>query len=245
MNRPPLGVERKGVWLVRWLARGWHVGKYLGECRAGQPVHQFEPEVQVRCVRNLGFCEMNRASFAGSARNCYDVYMTILLVPHDPSWSQRYLAERAAILAACGTSISAVHHVGSTSIQGIAAKPIIDILAIISRPEDGLACVRPLECLGYKYRGENGMEGRLYFKKPQAFHVHMYPADHPDAGRILRFRDYLRSHPAEAARYEALKQELSKRFATDRGAYTMAKGSFCAQINQLALQTLKSASGET
>jgi GrpB-like predicted nucleotidyltransferase (UPF0157 family) len=171
--------------------------------------------------------------------------MTILLVPHDPSWSECFQAERSAILAACDTSISAVHHVGSTSIQGIAAKPIIDILAIVSKPEDGLACIRPLERLGYEYRGENGIKGRLYFKKPQAFHLHMYPADHPDAGRILRFRDYLRSHPAEAARYEALKQELSKRFATDRGAYTTAKDGFCTQINQLALQTSKDASGET
>jgi GrpB-like predicted nucleotidyltransferase (UPF0157 family) len=169
--------------------------------------------------------------------------MTILLVPHDPSWSERFQAERSAILTACGSSISAVHHVGSTSIPGIAAKPIIDILAVLAKSEDGLACIRSLERLGYEYRGANGIEGRFYFKKPQAFHVHMYPADHPDTGRLLRFRDYLRSHPAEAARYEALKQELAKRFATDRRAYTTAKDHFCAQINQLALQASKEASG--
>jgi GrpB-like predicted nucleotidyltransferase (UPF0157 family) len=84
--------------------------------------------------------------------------MTILLAPHEPSWSERFQAERSAILAACGSSISAVHHVGSTSVPGIVAKPIIDILAVLTKLEDGLACVKPLEHLGYEYRGANGIK---------------------------------------------------------------------------------------
>jgi GrpB-like predicted nucleotidyltransferase (UPF0157 family) len=170
--------------------------------------------------------------------------MTILLVPHDPSWAKCFQAEQAAILAACGSSISAVHHVGSTSIPSITAKPIIDILAILSERRDGLTCIKSLERLGYEYRGANGIEGRLYFKKPQAFHIHMYPADHPDTGRLLRFRDYLRSHPAEAARYQTLKLKLAQQFATDRGAYARAKDNFCAQIDQLALEVSKKTSDD-
>jgi GrpB-like predicted nucleotidyltransferase (UPF0157 family) len=170
--------------------------------------------------------------------------MTILLVPHDPLWAKRFQAEQAAILDACGSSISAVHHVGSTSIPGIAAKPIIDILAVLTRPEDGVSCIRSLEHLGYEYRGANGIEGRLYFKKPQAFHIHMYPADHPDTGRLLRFRDYLRSHPAEAARYQTLKLKLAQQFAMDRSAYAGAKDDFCAQVDQLALEVSKKTSGD-
>ncbi len=107
-----------------------------------------------------------------------------------------------------------------------------------------MSCIRPLEHLGYENRGVDGIEGRPYFKKPQAVHVHMYPAGQRDTGRLLRFRDYLLSYPTEAARYEALKQELAQQFATARRAYVMAKDNFCAQIDQLALEASEKAPGD-
>lgn len=161
----------------------------------------------------------------------------IRLVPHDPRWAASFEAERAALAAAGGGLLAELHHVGSTAIPGIAAKPVIDILAVLARPGDGLACVPAMQALGYEYRGANGIAGRHYFNRgvPHTHHVHMLPAQHPEVGRLLRFRDHLRANPEEARAYEALKQDLALRLGADRRAYSEAKSAFCARIDRLAL----------
>jgi len=160
----------------------------------------------------------------------------IVAVPYDPRWTDLFARERAAIVQACGCHVSAVHHIGSTAVPGLAAKPVIDILAVLREPEDGVLCIAPLKVLGYRFRGANGIDGRYYFTKgnPRSRHLHMYPADHPEVGRHLRFRDYLRSDPDEAAAYADLKLRLAARFADDLLAYAAAKDEFCARIDRLA-----------
>ena len=130
----------------------------------------------------------------------------------------------------------AIHHIGSTSIPGIAAKPIIDILVALHRDEDGQACADAMQELGYEYRGDGGIPGRHYFRKgdPHTHHVHMWVEGHPEFERHLRFRDYLRPHPDEARAYEALKRELAARFGSDTYSYSLAKDAFCARIDRLA-----------
>src|SRR4026208_1475727 len=120
----------------------------------------------------------------------------IALKSYDPDWPVLFEIERQAMQRSGGW-FKAVHHVGSTSIPGMAAKPIIDILVVLDLHEDGLACVDAMRQLGYEYRGESGLAGRHYFRKgsPHTHHVHMFAAGHPEAGRHLRFRDYLRAHP--------------------------------------------------
>ena len=127
-------------------------------------------------------------------------------------------------------------HIGSTAIPGIAAKPIIDMAPLIRRFEDGLGCVGPLARLDFEYMGEFGIAGRHYFRKgtPRTHQAHMFAADHPEVGRHVRFRDYLRGHPTEARAYERLKQELAARFVNDVAAYADAKNAFCARIETLA-----------
>lgn len=161
----------------------------------------------------------------------------IVLVPHDPQWRDAFEMERDAILGACGGRVKAVHHIGSTAIPGIAAKPIIDIMPVLARYEDGAACIEPMNGLGYAYRGDGGIEGRYYFTKgsPRTHHVHIFAANHPEIDRHLRFRDYLRAHPDEAHRYEVLKRQLAVSFAVNGEAYTEAKGEFSARIDRLAL----------
>jgi GrpB-like predicted nucleotidyltransferase (UPF0157 family) len=129
---------------------------------------------------------------------------------------------RAAIMDACGGCVLDMHHVGSTAIPGAAAKPMIDMMPLLRRHQVGLACVRPMEALGYKFRGDGGLSGRHYFIKgqPRTHHVHMYASDHPEVGRHARFRDYLRPHPREACAYEVLKRELAALFGGDTGAYS-------------------------
>jgi GrpB-like predicted nucleotidyltransferase (UPF0157 family) len=160
----------------------------------------------------------------------------IVVVPYDPRWADLFERERAAIVQACGCHVSAVHHIGSTAVPGLASKPIIDILAVLREPEDGVLCIASLARLGYGFRGANGIDGRHYFTKgnPRSHHLHMYPSDHPEVGRHLRFRDYLRSDPDQAAAYADLKLRLAARFADDPQAYAAAKDEVCARIDRLA-----------
>ncbi len=160
----------------------------------------------------------------------------IEICPHDPLWPTAFEREKAAVLAACGAILLAVHHVGSTSIPGLAAKPVIDMLAVLDRHDDGLACVAPLLSLGYEYRGANGLAGRHYFSKgrPHSHHLHMLAQGHPEIARLIGFRDHLRANPAEAAAYEALKRDLALQYGEDRRCYTDAKSAFCKRIMRTA-----------
>jgi GrpB-like predicted nucleotidyltransferase (UPF0157 family) len=159
----------------------------------------------------------------------------IVLAPHDPHWADLFDEEREA-LKRVGRGIVEIHHIGSTAIPGIAAKPIIDILVVLARHEDGPANVEPMQRLGYEYRGEGGVAGRHYFRKgsPHTHHVHMFEAGHPEVGRDLRFRDYLRAHRDEARAYEALKRQLAARFGSNTLLYCEAKQEFCERIKRLA-----------
>jgi GrpB-like predicted nucleotidyltransferase (UPF0157 family) len=160
----------------------------------------------------------------------------IVLHPHDPSWSSRFAAARAEIMSACGGLVIEVHHIGSTAVPGLAAKPVIDLMPVVRRFEDGSACVAPLQALGYESRGEHGIAGRHYFVlgTPRSHQLHLFAADHPEVERHLLFRDYLRAHPDECAAYERLKRELAEKFGDDRQAYAAAKTPFCDRIDRLA-----------
>jgi GrpB-like predicted nucleotidyltransferase (UPF0157 family) len=159
----------------------------------------------------------------------------IVLEPHDPHWADLFDEEREA-LKRVGRGILEIHHIGSTAIPGIAAKPIIDMLVVLEGHGDGLANVEPMQRLGYEYRGEGGIAGRHYFRKgsPHTHHVHMFEAGHPEVSRDLRFRDYLRAHADEARAYEALKRELAARFGSNTFLYCEAKQEFCERIKGLA-----------
>ena len=110
------------------------------------------------------------------------------------------------------------------------------MLPLLRRHEDAFACIPAMADAGYEFRGDGALSGRRYFVKgqPRTHHVHMYQSDHPEVGRHIRFRDYLRQHPEDAAAYEALKRELAARFKSDTRAYSDAKSEFCARIEQLA-----------
>ena len=160
----------------------------------------------------------------------------IVLVPHDPSCPAQFAAARAEMMAACNGLMLEVHHVGSTSIAGIIAKPVIDMMPILARHEDGLACIAPMQALGYVYRGERGIAGRHLFVRgnPRSHNVHAFAAGNPEVERHLLFRDYLRAHPDERDAYAALKRSLAEKFGDDRREYAEAKTPFCERIDRLA-----------
>ena len=159
----------------------------------------------------------------------------VIIVDYDPQWPALFAQEAEVIRQAVGDGLVAVEHVGSTSIPGLAAKPVIDILVGVTSLAVGVKAVPALEALGYEYRGENGIPGRLYFCKGlvryrRTHHLHMVETDHEQWTPMLSFRDHLRAHPDDARRYEALKRDLAVQFRDDRRAYTDGKEDFVKAI---------------
>lgn len=159
------------------------------------------------------------------------------VVPSDPEWPLHYEAERTRLLAALPASlVCGAEHFGSTAIPGMVAKPVIDILiAVRSLDAARAGAVGVMEGLGYAFWADNPARDRLFFVRglPPAprrtHHVHMTELDGDLWARLL-FRDHLRAHPDDAARYAALKRVLADRHRDDREAYTAAKAAFVDNI---------------
>ena len=156
----------------------------------------------------------------------------MLVVEYDPQWPRRYEEERSRIAAALGGLMTGIEHVGSTAVPGLGGKPVIDIMIGVARFEDGERCVAPLEGLGYEYRGEAGIPGRLFFRKgqPRTHHVHLVEQGGDFWEDVLLFRDFLRAHRETAAEYYNLKKELAAKFRTDREVYADAKTPFIQAV---------------
>jgi GrpB-like predicted nucleotidyltransferase (UPF0157 family) len=157
---------------------------------------------------------------------------TVRVVPYDPAWPALFAAEAARIRAALDGLPLRLEHMGSTGVPGLAAKPIVDILA--GRPPGSAVgpYVEALARAGYAHRGEQGIPGREFFRRgdPRAYHVHLAEEGSAPWRTPLAFRDALRADPALAAEYGALKRELAARFPRDREAYIEGKGPFVARV---------------
>lgn len=158
------------------------------------------------------------------------------LVAYDPSWPAQYEAEAGTIRAAlAGLADFELVHFGSTAIPGLAAKPIIDIMLVSADQSAWPALIEPIKALGYVFWADNPRRDRLFFVKGmppfgprRTHHVHVRTPE--DARTALLFCEHLRRHPEEAARYAALKRELSARNPTDRDAYTEGKARYVDDI---------------
>jgi len=160
------------------------------------------------------------------------------VIPYDPGWPVVYAAEAESIRLVLGENVIAVHHIGSTAIPGMAAKPTIDLL-VVDRDHGRLdACNDDMRRAGYQSKGENGVSGRRYFQRMigdvHLFHIHAFEIGHPDIERHLNFRDYLRAHPIDARAYEALKRHLAAQFPFEPKKYTSGKTRFIRAIDQRA-----------
>jgi len=158
----------------------------------------------------------------------------IRLVPYDPSWPQRFAAERAALADAIGAwATGGIHHVGSTAVPGLDAKPIIDILVGVDSLDASRDSFDHLAALGYLYAPYR-IEEMHWFCKPhpsrRTHHLHLVPTRSGRFRDELAFRDMLRSDGEFAQEYAALKHELAERFADDREAYTDAKSDFIRSV---------------
>jgi GrpB-like predicted nucleotidyltransferase (UPF0157 family) len=166
----------------------------------------------------------------------------IEIVAYDPQWPAQFEDEAVRLRSTLRSEpIEGLEHFGSTAIPHLAAKPIIDIL--IAVPSLGAArSVFPakLRTLDYVFWAENPKTDRLFFVKgmppygkQRTHHVHVTEPG-GELWQRLRFRDYLRTHPDEIARYEALKRKLALEHPTDREAYTAAKSDYVASVMRKA-----------
>ena len=134
-----------------------------------------------------------------------------------------------------GPYVECVEHVGSTSVVGLAAKPIIDIQVGVKEWHEARVTIKPLGARGWLFRGQNGVPRRHYFVKRittgrRTHHLHMLEISSHHYTNMLAFRDHLRSHPNAVAEYAALKRTLATRPVPERSDYTEAKAPFIQRI---------------
>ncbi|ROO89682.1 GrpB-like predicted nucleotidyltransferase (UPF0157 family) [Actinocorallia herbida] len=158
---------------------------------------------------------------------------TVKVVPSDPSWSQAYALLAADLAAALGGLASDLEHVGSTSVPGLPAKPIIDIAALLVPGVDPAEVAQAVAPLGYGYRGDTGDQGGLLYVLEPAdapghavAHLHGIAPGDVQWERYLELRDLLRKDETARDEYARLKHGLAARHGDDRTAYTSAKSTF-------------------
>lgn len=163
----------------------------------------------------------------------------VIIEDYDPRWPQLFAILRSRIAAVVGGLAISIEHVGSTAVHGLAAKPIIDIDVLLKSSNDIPVVIRKLVDLGYEHRGDLGVSGREALRAPShAVHHHLYLClpNSREYGRHIAFRNYLRTHVADANAYALLKRELASRFRNDREAYNQAKSEFVQRILQRTLE---------
>jgi GrpB-like predicted nucleotidyltransferase (UPF0157 family) len=159
------------------------------------------------------------------------------VVPHNPDWRFLFESESTQIAIALAENIIAIHHIGSTSIETIYAKPIIDILvevrSIFKVDENN----SQMQALGYQCMGEFGIKDRRFFRKDnqagiRTNHIHIFEVNSAQIARHLRFRDYLNTHLEDAESYSMLKQSLAEKYPLDIEKYMDGKDEFIQEIDR-------------
>lgn len=156
----------------------------------------------------------------------------VIIVPYDSNWKKLYEIEESEMVACIGEYIQDIQHIGSTSVEGLAAKPVIDMMIGIRSLDDAKHCIPPLEAIGYEYvpEFEKDLPMRRYLRKSKSgirtHHIHMVERSSDFWARHIAFRDILRSNTSIRDEYAALKYRLAKTYRDDREGYTDAKTDF-------------------
>lgn len=163
----------------------------------------------------------------------------IVVVEYDASWPGLFEAERELLKRALGDVAVDIHHIGSTAVAGLAAKPVIDILVEVTAVDvlDGLSS--EMEAIGYEPKGEFGIPGRRYFRKggdKRTHQVHAFTRGDFNVTRHIAFRDYLRANPEIAREYGELKRSLAETCDNDLGHYCDGKDAYVKRIEAIAVK---------
>jgi GrpB-like predicted nucleotidyltransferase (UPF0157 family) len=166
---------------------------------------------------------------------------TVEVLPYDEAWPRQFLVEGALLAQALPDALR-IEHVGSTSVPGLAAKPTIDILAVVGDITRVRADRAGLERIGYQYRPASFADDpdHLFFRKVsgsvRTHHLHVLASSSPRGDEYCLVRDYLRANRDAARRYEQVKLVLARRYATDRGRYVAEKSAIVSAVQAEADQ---------
>lgn len=155
------------------------------------------------------------------------------VVDYDPSWKTSFKQIRACVWPAVAAVAVAIEHVGSTAVEGLAAKPIIDVDVIVTESGAVPETMAALTGIGYLHEGDLGIAGREAFAQPDHLpehHLYVVIEGSQPLRDHLDFRDYLRSHPEQAKRYAAEKRRLAHLLSSDREAYVSGKAWLVREI---------------
>jgi len=165
----------------------------------------------------------------------------VAVILHDPKWREVFEVESKRVTDALGENVVAIHHIGSTAIPDVYAKPIIDLLVEVKDivKVDGQSS--STESLGYEVMGEFGIPGRRYFRKDnqegaRTHHIHTFKVGSEQIERHLVFRDYMIAHPEDAQRYSELKRRLAGEYPTNIDGYIDGKDRFIRGMDKKAAQ---------
>lgn len=164
----------------------------------------------------------------------------ITIAEYDAAWPARFEAERMRVKDALGVRAIQIEHIGSTAVPGLAAKPIIDLMPLVTDLADLDRERWRVEALGYHWHGELGLSGRRYCTLSDEtgirfVQLHFFKADSPHVVRHLAFRNYLRAHPKAAAAYENEKRRARDLHPNDSHAYTDEKDAWIRNTEATAL----------
>lgn len=166
--------------------------------------------------------------------------MLVEVVPYQSSWPMQFEEEKVKIATILGDNLVACYHIGSTSVEGLSAKPIIDIMPVVHDISIVDLEIASFHQIGYESLGEYGITGRRFFRKggeKRTHHIHIFEATNSkDINRHLAVRDYLREHPKVSQEYAKLKMALAQKFITDIDGYCDGKDAFMKQMEQDALE---------
>ncbi|TFH07529.1 MAG: GrpB family protein [Candidatus Thorarchaeota archaeon] len=169
----------------------------------------------------------------------------VRVVPYDNNWPNLFQQEVTRISNVLWREIVSVHHIGSTSIPGMSAKPIIDILLEVKDISEIDNYNNEMIALGYEPRGELGIPGRRYFSREElkdvrTHHVHTYQTDNIELERHLAFRDYMITHPDDVQVYSELKMVLARRFQWYIDGYISGKHLYMERMEKVAIEWYRS-----
>jgi GrpB-like predicted nucleotidyltransferase (UPF0157 family) len=163
----------------------------------------------------------------------------VVVAPYDQQWPVQYQAERARLEAVLKSVMVSSHHIGSTSVPGLVAKPVIDILLEVTDLSELDKCNWAMAASGFDARGENGIAGRRYFTKGgerRSHQVHAFEVGDEQIVKHLAFRDYLIENPQVAEAYAELKQNAAKVCRNDIKRYQQMKNDFISHYLKLAME---------
>ena len=163
----------------------------------------------------------------------------IEVVDYNPIWKDAFESEKLLLSGVLGCKAIKIEHIGSTSVLGLAAKPIIDILVEVTKLADLDALNEEFEAIGYLVEGENGIPGRRFFQKggnQRSHHVHAFQTYDDSLIRHRAFKEYLIAHPIIALEYGKIKKESLLKSNNNINVYMSLKNNFIQKHEKLALE---------